>query len=73
MDTDKVLAIILPVSVCLIVACFSSCTVQINKADNNAITEMVKNGADPISAKCAVKGEGSSESCVISAMKQSGG
>jgi len=61
---DKIIAI----SCCFVIATFSSCTAYISHDDNVAISEMVKNGANPIEAKCAVKEN--TTLCVIVASKK---
>jgi len=53
----------------LVVCAMGSCTHEVNKSDNIAMTEMVKNGADPIAAKCAVKGAANSECAILAAKK----
>lgn len=53
----------------LVCCAMASCTATVSKDDNKAMVEMVKNGADPIAAKCAVKGSAGSE-CAILSTKQ---
>lgn len=48
---------VIAVSVCFIMASLSSCISYRTHDDNVAMVEMIKNGADAIDAKCAVKGE----------------
>lgn len=58
------------VSGLVIVCCaMASCTHEKNKSDNIAMTEMVKHGADPVAAKCAVKGAANSECAILAAKK----
>lgn len=47
----------------------TSCVHYGDKIDNEAITEMVKHGADPIAAKCAVKGPDNLDCVVLAAKK----
>lgn len=49
----------------LFVMTVTSCTAYQSQNDNKAIVEMVKAGATPIAAKCAVKADGNA--CALSA------
>ncbi len=51
----------------LIVASVASCTAYQNKVDDESMLEMIRYGADPIGAKCAVKGSSNSECAIIAA------
>jgi len=53
----------------LVVCATASCTHEVNKSDNIAMSEMIKNGADPIAVKCAVKGAVNSECAILAAKK----
>lgn len=54
------------------VASTAGCVATINYDDNKAIVKMVANGADPISAKCAIRPQDSSPVCAISASRKLG-
>jgi hypothetical protein len=57
----------------VIVCCaMTTCTVRNNNSDNAAMAEMVKNGAEPLAARCAVKGSTNqaSECAILAAKKQ---
>lgn len=47
---------IIALSICFVIASFSSCTAYTNYDDNKTMKDMVKNGAEPVAARCAVKG-----------------
>lgn len=55
------------VGLCVVVACISGCVAH----SNNTIEALVKSGADPIKANCAVYGlsNSSSAACVASMIK----
>jgi hypothetical protein len=53
----------------LVCAAMASCTAKVSEDDNAAMVEMVKHGARPIEAKCAIKGSAGSE-CAILSTKQ---
>lgn len=46
---------------CAIAFFMKSCNVQNNESDNLAMVKMVGEGADPIAARCAVKGSGTQD------------
>ncbi len=50
-----------------IVASIGGCSSVQNYQDNSAMVEMVIKGADPIDAKCAIKGNTSETVCAIRA------
>lgn len=43
------------IGLCFIMACFSSCTAYVNHDDNLTMANMIRDGADPLAIKCAVK------------------
>lgn len=43
------------VTICICVTLIGGCTTVGNITDDNTMSEMVKNGAHPIDARCAVK------------------
>jgi hypothetical protein len=47
---------IIALSICFVIATFASCTGAINYHDNIIMDNMVKNGSEPIAARCAIKG-----------------
>ena len=56
MDNERFLIKAVTTSIVLIIASFSGCNVAISYDDNKAMRSMVENGADPIDARCAIKG-----------------
>ena len=57
---------IIVIGICFVIASFGGCSAVVNHQDNAAMVEMVKAGADPLDANCAIKGD-TSNSCVIRA------
>lgn len=55
--------------VAILVGGIGSCTCVVNHQDDIVMAQMVEHGADPLSAKCAVKGEGQSGACAIIAAR----
>ena len=53
----------------IFLVCVSSCSVAVNYQDNNAMTEMVNHGVDPLDALCAIKGSTNDVCLVRSARK----
>ena len=53
----------------ILILTIGSCSVVIDAQDNNAMKEMIKNGAEPIDAYCAVRGVGSNPACIIRASR----
>ena len=66
MSEDTIFTKIITAGVVTVIASFSSCTAYTNYDDNIAMTKMVEKGADPIDARCAVKGN-STTTCGIRA------
>ena len=56
------------VSACIVILMFASCTAGISIHDNETMKDMVVNGATPIEARCAVKGESSRNSICLALM-----
>jgi len=54
---------------CLAFLSIPSCVVVQNNADNAAVVEMVKHGANPIEAACAVR-SGNTQNCLVSIAKR---
>lgn len=65
MDFDRLFTIIVATVLCVIVVSASSCSIN----RTSKIAEMVKGGADPIRAACALRGEGSEPICVLAVVK----
>ena len=57
---------IIVIGICFVIASFGGCSIVVNHQDNTAMVEMVKAGADPFDANCAIKGN-AGNSCVIRA------
>ena len=66
MSDDLLGALVLAVIVAILVGAPLACSMN----DNATIAEMVKAGAHPVDAKCAVKSGGSTECLVRAAMKE---
>lgn len=50
---------------CSLMASISSCSVAVNYQDDGAVERLVKAGADPIDALCAVRNTTNEELCKI--------
>lgn len=68
-SADRLLLTALLGGTAILVGGIGSCVGVVNHQDNVAMTAMVKNGTDALSAKCAIKGEGASGMCAIIAAK----
>ncbi len=55
---------------CVVVLTIGSCTFATTANNNAAIAGIVKNGASPVAAYCAVRGYSSDTSCAITAARQ---
>lgn len=60
---ENIFSAIVATAFVICVISIGSCTVQTNERDDAAVVEMVKAGANPIAASCAV-GREHSETCV---------
>lgn len=58
------------ICICTLIAATSGCTLSMNYQDNSAIESMVKSGADPLDAFCAVRQQNSSPVCSIRAAEK---
>lgn len=60
---------IVSIAFCFCIACFSSCTAVVNYTDASVMLDMVNKGANPLDAKCAIKGASAQGECIIRANK----
>jgi len=68
---EKITAI-LAISAMAIILTLATCDVVVSANDNKAMTEMVQSGADPVDARCAIRGSyNSSPVCAIRAATKS--
>jgi hypothetical protein len=58
MNSDNYTFIAVCIAACICFGFFSSCAAKINAADDAAVVEMVKAGANPVAASCSVGREG---------------
>lgn len=68
-DNDVRVWKIVATSVCVLIVSMGGCGSIINIQDNNAMIKMVADGADPLDAKCAVKGYGTLPCLIRAATK----
>lgn len=68
MSEDNQMCQILMIAACFAVACVAGCSGYVNHVDDATMAEMVRAGANPIAARCAVR-DVSSAACSIHAAK----
>lgn len=68
MEETKIWKIVMT-AICVFTALIGGCNGTINYQDNTAMENMVKNGADPQDARCAIKGQGTAECAIRAATK----
>lgn len=69
MDDGIKLAIAVIIGIIICVCAMASCAHKVSVDDNQTMAQMVKEGADPIAAKCAVKGSSSTECGILAAAR----
>lgn len=67
-DSDNLFTKILVYGLCFVVLSIGACTTTVNYQDNKAIEKLVSLGANPLDAKCAIRGEAErSTACTVRA------
>ncbi len=66
MEDDTKIFKIMAIATCTLIATMGGCSAATNYQDNTAMVAMVSHGADPIDARCAIKGA-EINACVVRA------